>query len=31
MNLVIWLPALFGLGLITMLLLIAFVEGCARV
>jgi hypothetical protein len=31
MDLTIWLPALFGLGLVTMLLLFAFVEGCARV
>jgi hypothetical protein len=31
MDLVIWLPALFGLGLVTMLLMFAFVEGCARV
>ena len=31
MDLVIWLPALFGLGLVTMLSMFAFVEGCARV
>jgi len=31
MDLVIWLPALFGLGLVTMLLMFAFVEGCSRV
>jgi hypothetical protein len=31
MNLAIWLPALFVLGLITMGLLFAFVAGCERV
>jgi hypothetical protein len=31
MNLVIWLPALFVLGLVTLGLMFAFVAGCARV
>jgi len=31
MNLVIWLPALFILGLVTMGLLFAFVAACDRV
>jgi len=31
MNLVIWLPSLFILGLVTMGLLFAFVAGCDRV
>jgi hypothetical protein len=31
MNLTIWLPALFGLGLATMALLFAFVLGCEKV
>jgi hypothetical protein len=30
-NLAVWLPALFGLGLVALLLLFAFVAGCARV
>jgi hypothetical protein len=30
-NLVIWLPALFLLGLVTMALLFAFVRGCEKV
>ena len=31
MNLVIWLPALFLLGLATMGLLFAFASGCEKV
>jgi len=31
MNLVIWLPALFLLGLVTLGLLFAFVAACERV
>lgn len=31
MNLVIWIPALVGLGLVTMGLLFAFVIGCEKV
>jgi hypothetical protein len=31
MNLMIWLPVLFVLGLMTMGLLFAFVAACARV
>jgi len=31
MNLVIWLPALFALGLISISLCLAFAEGCARI
>lgn len=31
MNLAIWLPALFLLGLVTLALLFAFVKACERV
>jgi hypothetical protein len=31
MNLVIWLPALFVLGSVSMLACIAFAEACARI
>jgi hypothetical protein len=31
MNLAIWLPALFGLGLVSMGLMFAFIAGCERV
>jgi hypothetical protein len=31
MNLVIWLPALFALGLISISLCLAFAEACARI
>jgi hypothetical protein len=31
MNLAIWLPALFALGLATMGLMFAFLAGCARI
>jgi hypothetical protein len=31
MNLAIWLPLLFGVGLFVFGLLFAFVAGCARV
>jgi len=31
MNLVIWLPALFALGLVSMALCGAFIEACARI
>jgi hypothetical protein len=30
-NLAVWLPALFALGLVALLLLFAFMVGCARV
>jgi hypothetical protein len=31
MNLGVWLPAMFGLGLVTMGLMIAFIGACDRV
>jgi hypothetical protein len=31
MNLIVWLPAMFVLGLVTMGLLFAFVIGCEKV
>jgi hypothetical protein len=31
MNLAVWLPALFGLGLAGLALMFAFVRGCERV
>jgi hypothetical protein len=31
MNIAVWLPALFLLGLATMALMFAFVDGCERV
>jgi hypothetical protein len=31
MNLAVWLPALFGLGLVSMGLMFAFTVGCERV
>jgi hypothetical protein len=31
MDLLVWLPALFVLGLVTMGLLFAFVSGCEKV
>jgi hypothetical protein len=31
MDLAVWLPALFLLGLVTMALIFAFVAGCERV
>jgi hypothetical protein len=31
MNLVIWLPALFVLGIGSVLICLAFAEGCARI
>jgi hypothetical protein len=31
MNLIVWLPALFVLGLVTLALLFAFVIGCEKV
>jgi hypothetical protein len=31
MTLEIWLPALFALGVISMILCVAFAEGCARI
>lgn len=31
MNLVIWIPALFALGLLALLLMFAFVFACDRV
>jgi len=31
MNLVIWLPALFALGLISIAVCLAFAEACARI
>jgi hypothetical protein len=31
MNLIVWLPAIFVLGVVSMLLCIAFAEGCDRI
>lgn len=31
MNLAIWLPAMFVLGVVSMLLCLAFAEGCSRI
>ena len=31
MNLVFWLPVLFGLGIVSMMACLAFAEGCARI
>jgi hypothetical protein len=31
MNLVIWLPAMFVLGIVSMLACLAFTEGCSRI
>lgn len=31
MNLWIWIPAMVGLGLVTMALMFAFLEGCDKV
>ncbi len=31
MNLLIWLPALFALGMASMAACLAFTEGCARI
>lgn len=31
MNLTVWLPAMFLLGLVTMALIFAFLAGCAKV
>jgi hypothetical protein len=31
LNLAVWLPALFMLGVVSLLLCIAFAEGCARI
>jgi len=31
LNLAVWLPALFVLGVVSLLLCIAFAEGCARI
>jgi hypothetical protein len=31
MNLIVWLPALFALGLFSIAVCLAFTEGCARV
>ncbi len=31
MNLAVWLPALFSLGLVTMALMFAFLTGCEKV
>jgi hypothetical protein len=31
MNLAFWLPTLFVLGVVSMVLCLAFAEGCARI
>jgi len=31
MDLAVWLPAMFALGVVSMLLCIAFTEACARI
>jgi hypothetical protein len=31
MNLAIWLPALFALGIVSIAACLAFAEGCARI
>ena len=31
MNLVVWLPALYVLGLVSMAVCLAFAEACARI
>ena len=31
MDLAVWLPALFGLGVVSLLLCLAFTEACARI
>jgi len=31
MNLVLWLPAMFGLGLVAMGLCYAFIDACERI
>ena len=31
MDLAFWLPTLFGLGVVSMLLCLAFTEACARI
>jgi hypothetical protein len=31
MNLVVWLPGLFALGLVSIILLLAYTDGCARI
>jgi len=31
MDLAVWLPAMFGLGVVSMLACIAFAEACARI
>jgi hypothetical protein len=31
MNLVVWLPLLFGLGLVSMLLCLWFIDACGRI
>lgn len=31
MNLVVWLPAMFGLGLVSMALFYAFIDACEKI
>jgi hypothetical protein len=31
MNLYVWLPAMFGLGIVTMLLCYAFIGACEKI
>jgi hypothetical protein len=31
MDLAVWLPAMFVLGVVSMVLCVAFAEGCARI
>lgn len=31
MNLWVWLPAMFGLGVVSMIACLVFAEGCARI
>jgi len=31
MNLVVWLPLLFGLGFVSLILCLLFVEACERI
>jgi hypothetical protein len=31
MNLIVWLPLMFGLGLVSMLLCLLFINACGRI
>jgi hypothetical protein len=31
MNLIVWLPSLFGLGLVSMVLCLLFIHACERI